>query len=202
MSRDPSFDSPRSVVARALAAYDAARWGEFSSLVHADALDEFRRRHMRMTDAWELIPVVATTQDDADVDDLERAFNEQFSAASFGNPVLRFFARVDSVEQLRALAPGELLARYLEAQAPRARSDDPVYQPPVTTRTVIGEVVERADLVHVVYRVRTDVGRHGRSEEVSVVQVRRTEGGWRPMLNGELAFTGSMRAANEESLGG
>jgi hypothetical protein len=202
MSNEPAFETPSAVVSRALGAYDAARWEEFASLVHADALDEFRQRHMRMTDAWEQNPIVAAARDDADAGDLERAFNEQFSVAAFGNPVLRFFARVDSVEQLRALAPGELLARYLEAQAPRTRSDDPEYRPPVATRTVIGEVGERPDLVHVVYRVRTDVGRHGRTEEVSVVPVRRTEGGWRLMLNGELAFTGSMRSANADSVGG
>jgi hypothetical protein len=186
---------------RAFAAHEAGRWGEFASLVHADALDDFRHAHVRMADGWEQIPAVLNAGDSSSADELERAFAEHFSGASIGNPALRFFAGIASVGELRALAPAELLARYLEARAPRTRSGDLAYQPPVATRAVIGEVAERADLVHVVYRVNTDVGRHGRTEEVAVVPVRRTDDGWRLTLNRELAFTESMRSANEESLG-
>ena len=202
MSRDPSFDTPRSVALRGFDAYAAGRWGEFASLVHADALEEFRQKHVRMADGWEQIPAALNAHDSSGADELERAFAEHFSVGSLGNPALQFFARVASVDELRSLAPAELLARYLEAQAPRARSDDLAYRPPVVARTVIGEVAERVDLVHVVYRVNTNVGRYGRTEEVAVVSVRRTDDGWRLMLNRELTFTGSMHSANEGSLGG
>jgi hypothetical protein len=59
----------------------------------------------------------------------------------------------------------------------------------VSTRKVIGGVPEADSVVHVVYRIHTDVGRFGETEEVDVLTLRRAPSGWRIMLNDDLSWT-------------
>jgi hypothetical protein len=197
----PVPDTPRDTVLAAFTAYEAGRWREFAALVDDEALAELRRHQLAMAEGWERFPVgiehdVGSMSDsggtalDAEVAELASQMS------GMGNPALHLFRGVTTVEELRALEPAELLARFLEGSAPRPNPDDPEYQPPVSRRTIIGEVAETPDLVHVVYRVHTDVGRHGHTDAVAVVPMHRTQHGWRLVLNDELSFAGWMRTSH------
>jgi hypothetical protein len=173
---------PIAVVRTAFRAYEAKEWSEFARLIHADALTEFRSQHLGMAQAWEA--------HSAEINEVRQRTE---SNPDPGNPMLQQFAGVKTLSELRTLSPQAFLARYLEATSPKANPRDPDYQPPIATREVIGEVAETKDLVHVVYRVHTDVGRYGRTESIEVIPVKRVANGWQLMLNSDLSFTGSMR---------
>jgi hypothetical protein len=91
-----------------------------------------------------------------------------------------------SIEELEALAPGELFARWLQAFSPGARlrgelgSKAPF--PPPIERSVLGSVAEGDDVAHVVYRERTG-SRHG---NVRVATVRRRGSEWLLSIDYEL----------------
>jgi hypothetical protein len=173
---------PMAVVRTAFRAYEAKQWGEFTRLVHADALTEFRSQHLGLAEAWDV--------HSAEINEVRQRTE---TSPDLGNPVLHQFAGVKTLSELRALSPQAFLARYLEATSPKADPRDPDYQPPIATREVIGQVTESRDLVHVVYRVHTDVGRYGRTESIEVIPVKRAASEWQLMLNSDLSFTGSMR---------
>jgi hypothetical protein len=188
-------------VRAAFSAFESKRWGDFAALVHPEALSEFRKQHLVIGEQWEQRPRMTELQSSSMPSAVAEYFVQMHDELStrFGNPVLREFARVKSLQELKALLPQEFLARYLEATGPKADPDDPDYQPPVAEREVIGDVTESTSLVHVVYRVRTDVGRYGRTERVEVVSVRRDTAGWRIMLNNDLSFNSSMATFSIES---
>ena len=200
MAQRSGLDTPEAVVRAAFAAYEAKQWSRFAALVHPDALTEFQKQHLVMADAWEHHPRLTEVRDST----MPAAVAEYFDkmqdemGTRFGNPVLRQFARVKTLDELKALSPQEFLARYLEASSPKPNPKDPEYQPPVAKREVIGSVTENPTLVHVVYRVRTDVGRYGRTEEVTVLPVRRSATGREIMLNSDLVFTGSVLTSDVE----
>ena len=188
-------DTPEAVVRTAFAAYEAKQWSRFAALVHPDALTEFRKQHLEMAEAWEHRPRLSEVRDTPMPADVAEYFDKMQDEmrGRVGNPALLEFARVKTLDELKAFSLQEFLARYLEASTPKPNQKDPEYQPPVSEREVIGSVTERATLVHVVYRVRTDVGRYGRTEEVAVLPVRRSSSGWQIMLNSDLSFTGYVR---------
>jgi hypothetical protein len=178
-AQHPAATNPIAVVRAAFGAYEAKQWSEFAALVHPDALTYFRSDQLEAADVWET--------HSAEMNEMRQ---RSATKADLGNPILRQFAGVKTLNELRALSPQVLLARYLEARSPKANSRDPDYQPPIATREIIGEVTESPDLVHVVYRRRTDVGRYGRTESVEVIPVKRSADGWQLMLNKELSFSG------------
>ncbi len=195
MSQHRGPDAPQVVVRAAFTAYEAKRWGDFAALVHPDALAEFRESELGSAQAWEQYAANPNEDRDSTVPPAVSEYLKNMRAEMGGNPVLRQFAGVKSLEELRALSPQEFLARYLEATSPRPDTKDPDYHPPIDTREVIGEVRESQDLVHVVYRVSSDVGRYGRTESIEVIPVRRAANGWRIMLNTDLSFRGSIRGS-------
>jgi hypothetical protein len=180
-AQDPASAEPSAVVRTAFLAYEARRWNEFAALVHPDALTEFRSQQLTMAEMWE-----------AHSTELNEARQRSKTDPGLGNPILRLFAGVKTLAELRALSQQAFLARYLEARSPKANPRDPDYQPPTATRDIIGDVPETQDLVHVVYRVRTDVARYGRTESIEVIPVKRAASGWELMLNPELSYSGSM----------
>jgi hypothetical protein len=181
-AQHPSPSEPIALVRTAFRAYEGKQWSEFATLVHTDALTEFRSQHLGMAEVWE-----------AHADEINKVRQRTETNPDLGNPTLHQFAGVKTLSELRELSPQQLLARYLEGTSPKADPRDPEYQPPIDTREIIGEVDESKDLVDVVYRVRSDLGRYGRSESVEVVPVKRVASGWKLMLNNELSFAGSMR---------
>ena len=187
-AQQPATADPIAVVQSAFRAYEAKQWSEFAALVDADALSEFRSQQLGMAELWE-----------AHSAELKESRQRTQTNPERGNPLLRQFAGVKTLSELRALSPQTLLARYLEARSPRANPQDPDYQPPIATREIIGEVTESQDLVHVVYRVHTDVGRYGRTESVEVIPVKRSANGWQLMLNRELSFSVSTSITIEPS---
>jgi hypothetical protein len=201
MAQRPALDAPQAVVRAAFSAYESKHWSDFAALVHPDALTEFRKQHLVMAEGWEQRPRMAEMRDSTMPAAVAEYFDKMHDEMGrrFGNPVLREFARVKTLDELKALSPQEFLARFLEATSPEPNPKDPDYQPPVDKREVIGDVTESTSLVHVVYRVRTDVGRFGRTEQVEVLPVRRSAVGWRIMLNNELSFTGSMQSFGFEA---
>jgi hypothetical protein len=194
MSQHPE-DPPQTVVRAAFTAYEAKRWGDFAGLVHHDALMGFRAGELSSAEAWEQYAAKTHELPDSTMAPAVAEYFNKMRAEMGGNPVLRQFADVKSLDELRALSPQEFLARYLDARSPKPDAEDPEYQPPIETRAVIGEVTESKDLVHVVYRLSTDVGRYGRTESIEVIPVRRAANGWRIMLNTDLSLGGSMRGS-------
>jgi hypothetical protein len=181
-AQHPAPAEPIAVVRTAFRAYEAKRWSEFSTLVHLDALTEFRSQHLGMAEVWEV--------HSAEINEVRQRTETN---PDLGNPVLHQFSGVKTLSELRALSPQAFLARYLEATSPKSDPRDPDYQPPIATREIIGQVTESQDLVHIVYRVHTDVGRYGRTDSIEVIPVKRAASGWQLMLNSDLSFTGSMR---------
>ncbi len=112
--------------------------------------------------------------------------------AQMGNPIVIGFARVQSFAELEQLPQDEFYARWLEASAPRPENYDDG-RGPISRRNVIGEVHESPTLVHVVYRIQTDVGRYGNTEETEVITAKHTPDGWRLLMTRDMSSSGSMR---------
>jgi hypothetical protein len=172
---DIPTQSPETVVAEALEAFALQRWAHFASLIHPDALAEFRDQQLLFVQAWEQTPT----------HDRPRRFP--------GNPVLQEFPGVQSIEAFMSLSPSDLFARHLAAHAPASGTNYASGKPPVWTRAVIGTVQEHDTLAHVVYRKEVEVWIFGATEETHVVTVKRHGNEWRLLLNQDLSMIGSVR---------
>ena len=167
-------EGPAEVARDLFHALAAGEWSRAASLIHPDALIAFQQQQLSTALIWAEM----------------RASHP--NAASGGNPVLDQFPDITSLEALKAVAPADLLAKYLAAQLPDpANYDDG--RPPIWTRTPLGVVQEGDTIAHVVYRVDVDVGRYGATEETQVVTARRSGVFWRLLLNKDLTWEGSVR---------
>jgi hypothetical protein len=99
------------------------------------------------------------------------------------------FASVQTLEELEALTPEEAFARWLEGHELKSENYDDG-RPPVALRTILGAVTEGDSIVHVVYRIHTDVGRYGRTNETEVMTAKRDPAGWRVLINKDLSMVG------------
>lgn len=185
-----SDDSPTAVVQRAFHAYEHRQWPAFAQCVHPDSLAEFRSQNLVMAEAWEEHRAFAPEQQADDSAAVDADFG---GVRAFGtNPLVQGFARIASVAELRELTPQDCLARWLEGQAKDPSQYDD-QRGPIQTRTVVGEVAENATHSHVVYRINTDVGRFGLTEDTAVITVRRGTNGWALLLNADISIMGSVR---------
>jgi hypothetical protein len=190
MAQSTQLDDPVSVARAAFTAYEAKDWRRVARVTHPDALAQLREQNLRMARAWEARPPLAAVHDSTVPEGVARYFDEIHarSVAEHGNPMLAGFSGVSSVAEFERLSPEAVLIAYLEGQAPKPENYDGG-RPPVSTRKVIGGVPEADSVVHVVYRIHTDVGRFGETEEVDVLTLRRAPSGWRIMLNDDLSWT-------------
>jgi hypothetical protein len=179
-----------------LQAYEAKDWTTAAKQVHDTALAQFREMQLAMAQAWEERPTLAGERDPTMPAEVAAYFDSVHTDR--GNPLLHFFPRVSTLAELRALTPTEFLARFMEGNDPKPENYDD-HRPPVFTREVIGAVPEGDSLAHVVYRIHSDMGRGGQTQEVEVMTVRRANRGWRALLNRDIAVIGTfeVRAWNE-----
>ncbi len=100
-----------------------------------------------------------------------------------GSDGIRATFGVGSAAELRALAPAVLYERMLRATL---ANDEMRSILAAATIQVLGHVAEGADVAHVVYRMRMNVGEM-EVDQVQIAPLRRTPDGWRVMLTGSLA---------------
>ena len=92
-----------------------------------------------------------------------------------------FFQGVTSFEQIAQLPPDRFFTAYMGGVFRRMREAGDLRM----AYAVLGTVPEGADLVHVVYRGRMTSGAQSISD-VGILTVRRSPGGWKAILSGEL----------------
>ncbi len=194
MAQVTAPEDPVSVARAALAAYEAKDWGRVAQLTHPEALAQLRETHLGLARAWEAHPAITAVRDSTIPEEVAKYFDEMRGrmVAEHGNPAIHGFAGVRSVADLERLSPEAFLVSYLEGHDPKPENYDDG-KPPVQTRTTVGAVFESDSVVHVVYRIHTDVGQFGETEQVDVLTVRWMPRGWRVMLNQDLALTGAIR---------
>jgi hypothetical protein len=145
------------VVTQALDAMKAADWLKFASLMHPDALRDFKETLAQALEATE-----------SDPDEMRQA--------------MRFFGNPKSVKELLALSPEKFFARFLEGittTAPRLRQ--------VLTGSeykVIGTVYENDGTAHVVYRTHVKVEGTAASA-VGVISLKRDGDSWRMLMSAD-----------------
>ena len=94
---------------------------------------------------------------------------------------LQFFGGAKSIDELRKLPADRVFSAYMRGVFARMSARGPVQ----VTNSIVGEVAEGESLVHVVYRARVTQG--GQSVvNVAVLTLRRTPGGWKAQLEGDL----------------
>jgi hypothetical protein len=204
-SADAQVPSPgaaaEAVVRSAFEAMDAKRWMDAAALVDPDALSRFRDwriEHVREMERMRSTPPEQRYGPDTPPEvvawfEEKRAKAEEAERRS-GFMLPGEFARVESLEELEALSPKELFARYLEARDPREQFEQArkaagrelpgavVKQADAAVqaqRTVIGSTVENDSTVYVVYRTRLGNRPWEEPDRIAVTTVRRTPQGWR-----------------------
>lgn len=168
----------------------AERWLAAAERFDPDALERFRASQLQRLSARE----AAADHEPRYADDMPEAVRAWFEEQRARHPVAPLeFAGVTSLDDVRALSAAEVMARHLEAQAPRtllrqaAEQAGEAQSPPLLTerlqerRTVVGSVAEDDSTVQVLYRVTMGPladGEHPVSEALGVVTVRRAAAGW------------------------
>lgn len=99
---------------------------------------------------------------------------------------LAMFAPAKTYAEIEKLPAERIYALYLGAVMRRVGSAGPLQ----VTNTVLGEVPEGDSLVHVVYRQRVRSGSSG-ANNVAVLTLRRTPGGWKVVLEAGQAGMGA-----------
>lgn len=183
---------PATVVRAAFSALASQRWSDVAALVHPEALRQFRQEQLHFATEWHDArtqePVGDSTDPRAVREYLAKQWNEAMSSR---DPETVGFARVKSLEELRALNPSEIFARWLEGHHPRPQ-DYAGGVAPTWIRTVVGTIAETDSMAHVVYRVQVELGGRLAPAEMEVVTLRHIAGAWRIVLNDDLAFQGAV----------
>ena len=104
---------------------------------------------------------------------------------------LAMFAPAKTYAEIEKLPAERVYALYLGAVMKRVGSAGPLQ----VTNTLLGEVAEGDSLVHVVYRQRVRSSSSG-ANNVAVLTLRRTPGGWKVVLDaGQAGMSGPQGAA-------
>jgi hypothetical protein len=181
-AQSPSIADATAVVARVFQDFEAGRWAEVAALVHRDGLKQFHTQQLQMAQAWQHMP--------AELAPPPREGRR--------NPGVMGFARVETLQELEALSPEEAFARWLEGHELKPENYDDG-RPPLALRTILGAVAEGDSVVHVVYRIHTDVGRYGRTNETEVMTAKRSPAGWRVLINKDLSMVGYVEIVAESN---
>ena len=94
---------------------------------------------------------------------------------------LKFFGGARSLDELKKMPPERVFAAYMRGVFGRM----PAAPELRITNSVIGEVLEGDALAHIVYRSRVASARESVAN-VTVLSLRRTPGGWKALLDGDL----------------
>ena len=149
---------PGDVARSVFAALEAGRWSEVAASFHPDAVDRFR------------------------ADMIEMASDAMGRGGAF--PFVDVLG-VDSLAELEAFPPRDLLERYIARQTAPFLDDRGGEDGPFLAIDVLGSVEETPSRAHVVYRKRWRYGGRG-AERVAVEDLRLHEGRW--MIFGLQAF--------------
>jgi hypothetical protein len=104
---------------------------------------------------------------------------------------LAMFAPARSYQEIEKIPAERLFALYLNAVMKRVGAAGPLR----VENTILGEVPEADSLVHVVYRQRVRSGASS-TNNVALLSLRRTPGGWKVVLEaGQLGMGGPPAAA-------
>jgi hypothetical protein len=159
----------RQVVEKAFRLRNSGAWNELITLVHPEALKQFRARQLEF----------------AGFD--ERAKAERGSDAA--NPsFLKIVYDVNDRASLEALSSEEMLKRWLNTSYGKPEGRDSVAAP-TSSQKILGEVSEGDSVVHVVFREFypevTEAGKtYPATNGVRFITVKRTGGRWKILLNG------------------
>lgn len=188
-----SLAEAEAVVRRAFEAVDERRWSDVVALVHPEAV---RRLHASELQTARLLERRGPElyRDPEMPEEVARWYEERSRKhrEELGSPVRARYG-VESLAELEALSPAELMARWLQGRDPResmlrhlhARgraevADSVVARFPVPARNVVGAVAQDDSTVQVVYTVRMP-GDTCRTAAVqpALATVRRSPAGWR-----------------------
>lgn len=105
----------------------------------------------------------------------------QVTAAEDKAEAEKFFQGNEKFDQLSSMPADRFFAAYMGGVFQRMRQEGDVR----VNYAVLGEVPEGTNLVHVVYRGRITAGDRSMSD-VDILTLRRSPGGWKALLSGEL----------------
>lgn len=94
---------------------------------------------------------------------------------------LQFFGGAKSIEELKKMPADRVFSSYMRGVFARMSARGPLQ----VTNSIVGEVPEGQSLVHVVYRARVTQGNES-VVNVTLMSLRRTPGGWKAQLEGDL----------------
>lgn len=105
----------------------------------------------------------------------------QVTAAEDKAEAENFFQGSEKFDQLSSMPADRFFSAYMGGVFQRMRQEGDVR----VNYAVLGEVPEGTNLVHVVYRGRITAGDRSLSD-VDILTLRRSPGGWKALLSGEL----------------
>ncbi|HEU4799478.1 MAG TPA: hypothetical protein VFS94_02480 [Gemmatimonadales bacterium] len=116
----------------------------------------------------------------------------QVTAAGDKAEAEKFFQGDETFDQLSSMSAARFFTAYMGGVFQRMRDEGNVR----VDYAVLGEVPEGNNLVHVVYRGRITAGDQTMSD-VDILTLRRSPGGWKALLSGELRALAGPAAITE-----
>jgi len=184
--------SPIEVAAAVYAAVRDRDWTRFIALIDPDAADAFKREQRGFA-------AMALHFAQAPMEHAASDAQGEAAAGSAETSMLRHVFKVRSLDEFDALAPGEVVHRFMRVRyrAPREPTAS------TTEESLLGVVYESADLAHVIVRTTTHLGEEAVKEPIAfailggssrswvdILTMQRTPAGWRSQLNGGLITSG------------
>jgi hypothetical protein len=93
--------------------------------------------------------------------------------------VLAMFPPAKTYADIEKLPPERLFSQYLQGVMARMAANGPLQ----VSNSILGEVAEADSMTHIVYRQRVAAGTD-RANNVAILSLRRTPGGWKVVLQG------------------
>lgn len=199
--REQPVEGPEAVARAYFDALEQERWADAAGLVdpafvaafHQDQIRVFSDRSPSALSAEQMAAQLREHDPEMPLEVAEYQARKMLEVSEDQESFIAYrFARVESVEQLLALTPFELMARHLEAEDPRfqyrigierARERLPPQAAaaiedhmPSVGWTILGSIVESDSLVHVVYR---PIMPHRGPAAVEAASLKLTAEGWR-----------------------
>jgi hypothetical protein len=190
--------SPRSVAGRFLEAWNARRWSEAARYLDLDQFDRFRQDFIARARRGSNEGPRPTVEDLRKMDpEMPREVAEyqirrmEEQRRRYADPTPFEFARVSSLSALRALAPEEAAARWLESRDPQwqvrmqfeqagCSAPNDLEEIPIPRRQLIGVMPDGDSLSYGVFREERagDQNAGWMGDDLSVLELRLRRGRW------------------------
>ena len=187
--------TPEQALHETFRALSDRRWRDAAAMIHPEAAAGLIDERVQLARSMASRPQVNTAAAPlVGVPACVAEFFNSMTAVASRSGLSREFANVDSVSALEKLGQVEAMARWIEAHDPGERMrafrlpappgmQAPASEPRVE-RAVLGTVMEDDSLAHVTYRETQRLSGNVLVEQaVRAVSLRRTEQGWRLLLN-------------------